>query len=146
MSLASLLRSRFSSRRRFLIGLAFLAVLLFLGQRTCESQGASATVVLRDDSPAAAGVRHVAVELVRPGQSERLGYFEAELPAGHGPELARWPVHADAGSYQLVIDLRGPDVFRTERRTVELTDRATITVHLEGPPPPSAPRGAAGGE
>ena len=142
MSLAAIIRSRFSSRRRFLIGLAFLAVLLFLGQRTCQSQGASATVVLRDDSPAAAGVRHIAVELVRPGHSERLGYFEAELAPDHGPELARWPVHADAGAYQLVIDLRGPSVFRTERRPIELTDRATITVHLDdaGSPAPSGAR------
>jgi hypothetical protein len=125
-----------SRRRRIakrLAPLAFLAALGYLAFQGLRSERAAAEIrFVAGDR--AAEVRRLEVELRRPRGEEVLGTFAASLERRRpGGELGRWPLRADAGSYELVIAMELAEGGRRDvRRGIELDDGAVITVDLAG--------------
>jgi hypothetical protein len=120
--------ARLKRWRRYGIGAIFLVGLGLLMMRAMHAESATCTIVFHD--AARCGIHEIEVELLRPGQTERLGMYQRRLEGPPAEELGRWALHADAGTYDLAIDLRGPRGKRSLRRSVELTDRAVVTVEV----------------
>jgi hypothetical protein len=116
--------------RHRLAPILLVAILAILTVRTCQTESVEATVELRYGE-AAELVREVRGELLRPGESEALGYFGRPYGEAGAPGPLRWDLQASPGSYvlDLEVELEGEWV-QLERR-IELSDRALITVDLE---------------
>lgn len=118
--------------RRRLIKLATAAVavaVVLLAARTCQGELADVTVVFeRGDGPA---IRTISAELYRRGEEAPVARFERQVDPAAAGTLARWTLQIDPGSYELALEIEpadGPPV--SDRRTIEATARATITIDL----------------
>jgi hypothetical protein len=116
--------------RHRLAPLVLVAILAMLTVRTCQTESVQATLELRFGD-AAELVREVRGELLRPGETEAVGYFARPYGEAGAPGPLRWDLQATPGSYvlELEVDLDG-EWIPIERR-LELSDRARITVDLE---------------
>lgn len=107
--------------------IAFLAALVLLATRTCSSETASVEIrFFVGDAP----VTQIRADLYRGDSEQGLGYFEskhidADRVAG------AWKLTADAGMYRLAVEARLGDRIVNLSRSVELRDRAVVTVNLE---------------
>jgi len=112
--------------RKRLMPVAFLAALALLATRTCASESASAQIQFAvGDAP----VTELRADLYRGESDEGLGYFESKLV--QDGIAGTWSLTADPGTYRLAIEARTPHAVERIERTVQIRDRAVITVDLE---------------
>jgi len=115
------------------IGAAFLLVLLLLGARTCSSEMASVSVTFVVE-PAAPDLVAVEAQLWREGGDAPVGYFRARPEGSAAGPVGTWKLSADAGDYELILELETTDGHQTQRRAIELRDSAAITVRFTTEP------------
>lgn len=116
--------------RHRLAPLLLIALLAALTVRTCQAESVEATVELRFGE-AAELVHEVRGELLRPDESEALGYFGRPYGEGGAPGPLRWDLQAAPGGYVLDIEVDLEGEWISLKRSIELSDRAVITVDLE---------------
>jgi hypothetical protein len=116
--------------RHRLAPLVLVAVLAMLTVRTCQSESVEATVELRFGD-AAEQVREVRGELLRPEETEAVGYFARPYGEAGAPGPLRWTLQASPGSYVLELEVDREGEWIPIERRIELSDRARITVDLE---------------
>lgn len=116
--------------RHRLAPLVLVAILALLLVRTCQAE--SVEVTLEVDFGAAAGeVRAVHGELMRPEESEAVGYFHRSYGEGGAPGPLSWDLQASPGTYDLELEVELEDGWVEAERVVSLHDRAVVGVDLE---------------
>lgn len=116
--------------RHRLAPLVLVAILALLTLRTCQAETVESTLEL-EFGPAAADVREVRGELLRPDESEAIGSVVRSYGDGGAPGPLRWDLEATPGSYELELDVVMEGSWVEIERGVEIRDRAVVTVDLE---------------
>ncbi len=124
--------SRYNTLRKRVAPIAFLAALVLLGTRTCNSE--IANVELRFDvGTHQAFVSALRVDVARqsdPGES--LGHFEHNFKTAPESVRPHWKLQLDPGMYVLRIVLETAGGIVTETRTADVVDKAVIRISLVG--------------
>lgn len=106
---------------------AFLGALLLLAARTCSTEAASVTLTFDvGDAP----VTSIRADLYRGDAADSVGYFESSRVDANGI-AGVWELTADAGEYRIQVEARLGERLVELRRTIELRDRAQVTLKLE---------------
>lgn len=111
--------------------IAFLAALVFLGTRTCNSE--LANVELRFDvGTARPTVISLQVDLAPQDKpNDTLGHFEHNFETAPASLPANWKLQLDPGIYVLTIAITTTHGIVRETRTAKAVDNAVIHVSLE---------------
>lgn len=116
--------------RTKIVPLAFLAGMIFLTARTCQSEFAEVSIAF-DFGAYSADVRGFRVDVFREGDDVSAVFFERAVDTSKPLGRPSFKAQLDAGTYQLYFEVHMRDSVRRFERVIETTDNATITVNLE---------------
>lgn len=112
------------------VPLIFLAAMIFLTARTCQSEFAQVELSF-DFGAHAADVRGFRVDVFREGDDVSAVFFERAVDSGKPLGTPKLKAQLDAGTYRLLFEVTMSDGVRRFERVIETTDNAVITVNLE---------------
>lgn len=122
-----------------IVSLAFLAVLLLLTARTCETESAECVLQFRVDGEAGARLRELRVRLLEPTGPEVLGQFRKVYRTPPVGDAGRWPLTTAAGDYRLELEVVTDDGASEYTRAIVLEDGVDPVIQLSDYLRPQSP-------